>query len=416
MEFTTFATERKHAREQIGEGLEMALGALISAYQEDDAGSLRALQPLAGRTLIEYQARCAAAAGAAPVVVLVERVPMPLAAAFERLRGEGINVVPVTDGNEAAARFEPGTPILQMADGVAPAMALVERVSGTEQRAIATVPDDEQHEEFERLDATHRWAGLALVDGTTLSSTAAMLGDWDLQSTLLRRTVQSGAMFVPAGEGATPFLAGANADPAAFDRYLLVTSRGARRDWPSRYLFPVPEEFATEQLMRTTVRPEWLMFLALTLTLAAALVFTRGYLWAGLLMLLLASPLDLVAERLATLRMRPLPARMLSRRMLWPAAGIALLGLGWFEARHGSGWGAMVCALAGAAFAEAQRIEQNGREMPAGQWLFSPRAAVILAVPFAIADWWSGLLAAIAIYAAASFFVVQHVVHRIARR
>ena len=49
----------------------MALGALISAYQEDDQGVLRALFPLAGRTLIEYQARCAAAAGAAPIIVLV---------------------------------------------------------------------------------------------------------------------------------------------------------------------------------------------------------------------------------------------------------------------------------------------------------------------------------------------------------
>ena len=39
----------------------MALGALIGAYQEDDAGALRALLPLAGRTLLEYQARCAAA-------------------------------------------------------------------------------------------------------------------------------------------------------------------------------------------------------------------------------------------------------------------------------------------------------------------------------------------------------------------
>ena len=52
-----------------------ALGALIGAYQEDDSGGLRALLPLAGRTLLEYQVRCASAAGAAPVVVVVERVP-----------------------------------------------------------------------------------------------------------------------------------------------------------------------------------------------------------------------------------------------------------------------------------------------------------------------------------------------------
>ena len=393
----------------------MALGALIAAYQEDESGSLRALQPLAGRTLLEYQARCAAAAGAAPIVVLVERVPVALAAAFDRLRSEGINVVPVTDGNEAAARFEPGMPVLQIADGVAPSMGLVERIALSEERVIATVPDDERHEHFERLDASHRWAGLALVDGRTLSSTAAMLGDWDLQSTLLRRTLQAGAAFLPVANGSTPFLAGVNSDPAAFDRYLLVTSRGARRDWPSRYLLPIPEEFATEQLMRTTIRPEWLIFAALALTVGAALVFTRGWLAAGLGMLLLAAPLDLIAERLSTLRMRPLSANMLSRRLLWPAHGLALLGLGWFEARHGSGWGAMVAALATIAFAEAQRIEQGAREIPGGHWLFSARAAVVLAIPFAIGGWWSALLAALALYAACSFFVVQHVVHRIAR-
>ena len=64
----------------------MAVGALIGAYQEDDNGSLRALLPLSGRTLIEYQVRCAAAAGAAPIIVVVERVTRALQDAFARLR------------------------------------------------------------------------------------------------------------------------------------------------------------------------------------------------------------------------------------------------------------------------------------------------------------------------------------------
>src|SRR4029079_331813 len=50
----------------------MAVGALIGAYQEDDSGGLRALLPLAGRTLVEYQVRCASAAGAAPLAVVGE--------------------------------------------------------------------------------------------------------------------------------------------------------------------------------------------------------------------------------------------------------------------------------------------------------------------------------------------------------
>ena len=87
----------------------MAVGALIGAYQEDDSGGLRALLPLAGRTLVEYQVRCASAAGAAPIVVVVERVPQALQDAFERLRLDGIGVFPVSDVNEAVSRFQAGS-------------------------------------------------------------------------------------------------------------------------------------------------------------------------------------------------------------------------------------------------------------------------------------------------------------------
>ena len=98
----------------------MAVGALIGAYQEDDSGGLRALLPLAGRTLLEYQVRCASAAGAAPIIVIVERVPQALQDAFERLRLDGIGVFPVSDVREALSRFEGGSMILLLGDGIAP--------------------------------------------------------------------------------------------------------------------------------------------------------------------------------------------------------------------------------------------------------------------------------------------------------
>ena len=393
----------------------MALGALIGAYQEDDSGGLRALLPLAGRTLIEYQARCAAAAGAAPVVVVVERIPAALNAAFDRLRGEGINLIPVSDSNEAASRFEPGALILLLADGCAPDMPLVARVAGAAEPAIATVPDDEAHAEFERIDAVSRWAGVALVDGRTLGATVAMLGDWDLQSTLLRRTVQAGAVRMPVGDSpfASPLLATRPEETTDFERRLLVASRGARRDWASRYILPIVEEFATERLMETRLRPEWLIGASLGLMLAAAFAFTRGWLWPALGLLILASPLDLIADRLATLRMRPLHAQSLVRRALWPAAGLALIALGWWSTRHGGGWGAMVAALSAAAFAQAARIERGGGEHPLEIWLFSIRSAVFGAIPFALAGWWNAALAGLALYAAASFFLIQHVRHKI---
>jgi len=117
----------------------MAIGALIGAYQEDDSGSLRALLPLAGRTLIEYQAKCAAAAGAAPIVVIVERVPQALQDAFERLRLDGVGVFPVSDVNEAVTRFEAGSTILLLGDGIVSSVDLVSTLNGGEFTVFAPV-------------------------------------------------------------------------------------------------------------------------------------------------------------------------------------------------------------------------------------------------------------------------------------
>jgi hypothetical protein len=125
-------------------------------------------------------------------------------------------------------------------------------------------------------------------------------------------------------------------------------------------------------------------------------------------MLLLAAPLDLIATRLATLRLRPLPSRMVSRLALWPAAGVALLALGWWLSRDGVVWGTLVTAVATLAFAEAARIEQTAVPAELELWLFSRRNAIFAAVPFALAGAWTAYLLTLLVYAAASFFIVQH--------
>src|SRR5205814_8398014 len=166
-----------------------------------------------------------------------------------------------------------------------------------------------------------------------------------------------------------------------------------------------------EQLMETAVRPPWLVWAALALTLGGAICFTRGWLGAGLVLVLLSTPLDVVAGRLASLRLRPLPVKMWSRMALWPAAGVALLAIGLWEMRHGTGWGAFVTAAAACAFAEAARIEKISMPPGGDLWLFSRRNAAALAIPFALGGVWTAYLIGILAYAAISFFIVQRVRH-----
>jgi hypothetical protein len=399
------ATERR--------GGVVALGALIGAYQEDDSGGLTALLPLAGRTLVEYQVRCAAAAGASPIVVLVERIPAALNQAFERLRQEGLNLILVSDANEAATRFEAGELILVVGDGVAPPLDLLSGLADEADPLVFTVPDDAEHEANERIDGVSRWSGIALVDGRTLGSTAAVLGDWDLPSTLLRRTLQAGARQAPVPHEREPLLVHNPGDLQLFERSLIANSRSERTDLASKYVLPLVEDFATEKLMETAVRPTWLLHLTLGLTLAAALSFTRGWLWAGVVMLLLSTPLDLVARRLGILRLRPIPPNNFSQLLLWPAAGLALVALSWWEARHGGGWGAPVCAICAAAFGQAYQLERAHTNVALPPWLVSRRNSILLLLPFAIGNAWTGFLIAVLAYAAISFFFVQYLVHRV---
>jgi hypothetical protein len=102
---------------------------------------------------------------------------------------------------------------------------------------------------------------------------------------------------------------------------------------------------------------------------------------------------------------------MPSRRLLWPAGGLALFAIGLWEMRHGTGWGALVTAAAACAFAEAGRIEKAALPTDGELWLFSRRSVIFLAIPFAIAGVWTAYLLAVLLYAGLSFFIVQRVRH-----
>lgn len=180
----------------------MTLAALIGAYHDssDPGDGLRATLPLAGRTLIEHQARLAANIGAAPILIVVDRQPPGLMAALDRLRDEGLDILVARSAGDAAKAVQGSDRILLIADGLLADETHLARLVEHEGNALLTVPDVRFDDRFERIDAESRWGGVAMIDGQLLKHTAAMLQDWDLQSTLLRRAVQGGARQLGLGD------------------------------------------------------------------------------------------------------------------------------------------------------------------------------------------------------------------------
>jgi hypothetical protein len=386
----------------------VALAALIAAYHESgEPGHLRATLPLAGRTVIERQARLAAASGAAPIILVVERMPAALSAAIERLRRDRIPVQVVRSAEEAAEAVDAYDHILLIGDGAIAGRSQLARLAAAEGAAVLTVPDGSHGELYERIDAGSRWAGVAAIDGALLRETAGMLRDWDLQSTLLRRTLQAGAQHL-AAEGAVAIL-DRDEDLDLLERRIVADADEARGGWMDRLLAPI-ERFGTAMLMGSRISPELIGFAAALLTGLGVAAFYVHWYWIGLAKLLIATPLEGIARRLARLRMQDGIRRSWWAYLviLFAAAALVLLAYGLAAA---SGWGMILLAFTTLAFLAALEIETGGRRVRGALFLAERKGMTWLILPFAAFGYWQAGLAALFAYAAGSFFWAQREAH-----
>ncbi len=388
----------------------MALAALIAAYHESgEAGHLRATLPLAGRTVIERQARLAASAGANPVVIFVERLPAALSAAIERLRRDRVPVKLVRSVEEAAEAVDPFDRVLLVGDGAIIPAAQQVRLAAEKGPAVLTVPEGAHGELYERIDAEFRWAGLAAIDGALLRETAAMRRDWDLQSTLLRRTLQAGAGHVEADNAASVAILDRDQDLDELERRIIAGADTANRSWSDYVLAPI-ERLVTMMLIGSPLSPQLIGLGAALLTALGAASFYGGWYWIGLIKLLAATPLEGIATRLARLRMES------GIRQSWWAYHIPLFTADAFiilsyRLMPVYGWGVVLLPFVTLAFLHALSVETEQHKVPGAVLLAERRGMIWLLVPFAVFGLWPAGFIVLCAYAAASFFWAQQQVH-----
>lgn len=387
----------------------MALAALIGAYETSEEGGLRALVPLAGRPLADFQVRSLAAVGAAPIVLLGDEPPAALSQLVEQLRGEGLPVVLADGASAAAARFEADHGLILVSDGIAPDMADLLHLAEAGGPTILTVPDDERHERYERIDLESRWAGLARMTGEDVGSTAAMLGDWDLPSTLLRRAVQAGAAQRPSAVEGGPLLVDSAADGAQFSDRLLAASRAARVDWVARYVTVPIEEWATIKFSGLRAKPTLVAALTPILVAGALLAFAIGQGLLAAFLLLLSIPFDLVGRRIASLRLNPIAPGRAGEFATWPLFLATMAALSLFVASKTGGYWPFACGVGLVAIAHLGRVIRGLRPRVQGdQFLFRRRPASLFLLPFAIAGWWASGLLILGAYAFVSALWLAH--------
>ena len=395
----------------------MALAALIAAVREAEDGSgLVGTLPVAGRTLIERQARLAARAGASHVVLLIERLPAGLTGAIDRLRRDGITIDVARSAGDAADRFHPDERVLVFADGALAGNGAIDRLVTGPVPALLTIGESGPTGSFERIDAGARWAGLVLVSGDMLRKTVAMLGDWDLHSTLLRRAVGGSARRIDIADGAGL----GEAFPA-----MMVRSRGGAQaateasfavdreseGWPGRVIYgPLARMFAGAVLERQ-LESRWLRWGGVVAALLAVPALGRGWIAAGLLLLVVAALADATGRLLAALRLSPASPE---DRVALARAGAMTLGLLAFAWHRSPGnpaslvLGIGIAAVMAAMARERLVLRLLGDGVRTPAWGADADALALLFVPFALAQQTMVGLGALGLYAAGSFAMVQH--------
>lgn len=290
----------------------MSFAAILSANRAsaDSSAVLRASLYFAGQTLVEYQARQAAQAGADRIMILVSVITPALSQAVDRLSADGIAVALVRDMVSMVRDAPRNGDLLLLADGAIVSQAHFNAIAATEGNSLLVTDDSRASAPFERIDAGQRWAGLARISPDLFFGTLDMIGDWDLALTLVRTAVQKGArrITVPQDdlmEGRVALLeTQQQADLVAQAVTAAGTERSRSRGGIEHYLLAPLARMISPSLLRMQVPALQVRIAAIALGAVALVPIELGWPLTGFCLLIAALLLSEVSDRLGDLALR----------------------------------------------------------------------------------------------------------------
>ncbi|TAD73907.1 MAG: hypothetical protein EAY70_11950 [Sphingomonadales bacterium] len=175
---------------------------LIAALRRTEDGTLRAALPLAGRSVLVWQARMLASLGVERVLCLSEDTTasaelLRLQHALEA-KGMQFHVLKGFAAIPALVRAEDD--LIVLLDGLVPDQEVLRSVldsGGAIKRLVVAMPADHAlavacPADFERIDSARHWAGVLAMRGAPVQHLADFPEDADAGSLLLRLALQSG--------------------------------------------------------------------------------------------------------------------------------------------------------------------------------------------------------------------------------
>ena len=395
----------------------MSLHALLFAHHvAPGSGEPLAAIDVAGLSVLERQVVLVRRLGVERIFVVAERMPPALAAALDRI-GESVQIV--RSAPALSAEIAADDVVVTLQEGLVaeetPATALIGEAAAP---LVAVSMAEPAYGTAERLDSDSFWAGFAIYEGAMVRQVAADIGEWDLQSTLLRAAAAGGTPRVELRvEPAAWRFVGEARSGSALSAQLIDETRPRRFGWPSRFLFAWVEPRAVAALLPTRVTGRLLTVGGVLLGLLASLLFATGWPWPALAFAVSAPQLSDVGAQLARLRLEP-TEDWVDPCYDWLVEPTWYLALAAWLADQGYGFGAWSFAAAAIAFRFAmirqssfyrrlKGIELEIEEPQLAAFAAGRDSAPWLLILAGLGSLWLAGLGAVAVYAALSFFLLQ---------
>ena len=251
-----------------------------------------------GTDQVEFQLRRARFAGVAHAVIYAERVTSALLATVDRLRREGLSVDLARTVADAAEFIHPDEGVLMITGNIIVAPERLATVAQSSEPVLLCVRDEPANSHFELVDPTARWTGIARIDGGLLRRTAAMVGDWDLASTLMRRAVQEGAMRMTLNAeeaGADLIEMGGAAAAQVAGRRLIATAAVENAGWANHWLIAPAARLVARNVGELGISAQWVTLAGFCLFGLATACALAGWILASLIILCLGQVSDVAA-------------------------------------------------------------------------------------------------------------------------
>lgn len=362
----------------------MPLAAILcaTAPSSDRPDVLRGQIVFATQSLIEYQVRQAAHAGARLFFIMIDAVSPSWSRMVDRLAADGLEVHLVRDMATLVRHLPRDGDTLLFADGMIVDQRHVNEMGALEGNGLLAVEDSAATAHLERIDGHHRWAGIARISPQTMFDTLDLIGDWDLALTLVRAVVQNEPhrIIVPQTDVLEGRVALVDRQETAdlVGKSLAGPMDAAQAAGAERYVLqPITRRVAT-RLLRLQIPAEHIRWGATGIALLGLAMLIPGWHLPALLLFIVALGTDKISGHVASMTRMPASGALVR----FAPAALGLLGIAWTGVHFGMSSDGLHLALL-SAITLAVLDMRGKRALP--DWAYMTPGSAILILLFGMA-------------------------------